>query len=280
MESFNSSSYGSSQPTIQNNRGEQEFQRLCQTIGTSIQKINQNVSSMQKMVKQFGSHQDSHDLRQQFNSLQQYTRKLVVDTNAYIKEVSTFPASALQSEQRQRKMQRARLQDEYTMALSAFQGAQRSAAARERDLFKEARAQSHIDPFAGPKKETQLIELQDNTASRQQQQQQQLQQQLQEEADLRNLQEQEEAIRQLEKDIVDVNQIFKELGSLVHEQGEVLDSIEASVESTANYVQQGGQELRAAATYKNKVTKKKIYLALIAAIILTIIIVIIVTSLK
>lgn len=62
---------------------EQDFEKLSQTIGTSIQKISQNgvslfvfnfllnlifpilVSSMQRMVNQIGTHQDSPELRKQ-----------------------------------------------------------------------------------------------------------------------------------------------------------------------------------------------------------------------
>lgn len=73
-----------------------------------------------------------------------------------------------------------------------------------------------------------------------------------------------------------MNQIFKELGALVHEQGEVIDSIEASVERTDDYVQQGAQQLREASNYKNKIRRKKTIFAVIGAVILTIIIIIIV----
>lgn len=83
-------------------------------------------------------------------------------------------------------------------------------------------------------------------------------------------------INNLQSDINDVNQIFKELGTLVHEQGETIDSIEASVERTDDFVSQGVQQLREATTYKNKVRRKKLILALIAAVILTVIIIIIV----
>lgn len=62
----------------------------------------------------------------------------------------------------------------------------------------------------------------------------------------------------------------------MHEQGEIVDSIEASVERTENYVQQGAQQLREASSYKNKIRRKKLIIALIAAIILTVIIIIIV----
>lgn len=67
---------------------------------------------------------------------------------------------------------------------------------------------------------------------------------------------------------------------MVHEQGEIVDSIEASVERTENYVQQGAQQLREAGSYKNKIRKKKLIIALIALLILTVIIIIIIVNTK
>ncbi len=54
--------------------------------------------------------------------------------------------------------------------------------------------------------------------------------------DLALLQEREERIRQLESDILDVNEIFRDLGALVHEQGETIDTIENNVEEAYNQV--------------------------------------------
>ncbi|KAF2902600.1 hypothetical protein ILUMI_03578 [Ignelater luminosus] len=264
MESFSSYHNGGQ------NR-EQDYQKLAQTIGTSIQKISQNVSSMQRMINQIGTHQDSRELRKQLHSIQHYTQQLVKDTNGYIKDLSTAPMAPTQSEQRQRRMQRERLQDEFTSTLNMFQAAQRSAAQKEKEQVNKAKAQVYGDMFSGGfKRDQQLIELQDSSSARQQQMQ------LQEEQDLEALQEQEQAIRQLESDINDVNQVFKELGALVHDQGEIVDSIEASVERTENYVSEGAQQLRQANTYKNKIRKKKLILAIIAAVILAVIIIIII----
>lgn len=61
----------------------------------------------------------------------------------------------------------------------------------------------------------------------------------------------------------------------MHEQGEIVDSIEASVEHTSNFVSQGAQQLREASSYKNKIRRKKLILAIIGALILTVIIIII-----
>ncbi|XP_015586291.1 syntaxin-7 [Cephus cinctus] len=256
---------------------EQDFGRLSQTIGTSILKISQNVSSMQKMVNQLGGSTDSQELRNQLHQIQHYTQQLAKDTNVHLKDLAVLANNAGSSspgEQRQRKMQRERLQDEFTTALNNFQGIQRLAANKEREMVRKAKATAGIGPFGDKKQET-LIELQDNRTQKQIQQQQ-----LQEEQNLRMLEEQEASIRQLESDISDVNQIFKELGALVHEQGEVIDSIEASVERTEVFVNEGTQELRQAATYKNKLRKKKCILVIIGAVVVSILIGIIVWQSK
>jgi t-SNARE complex subunit (syntaxin) len=70
------------------------------------------------------------------------------------------------------------------------------------------------------------------------------------EQDVEQIRLREQAIRQLESDILDVNQIFKELATMVHEQGEMVDSIEANVESAQIEVSQGASELSRAHTYQ------------------------------
>ena len=59
MEGYNNSYQNSSSAR------ETEFQRLAQNIGTNIQKIQQNVSSMQRMITQIGTPQDSNQLQTQ-----------------------------------------------------------------------------------------------------------------------------------------------------------------------------------------------------------------------
>ncbi|MBZ3881504.1 Syntaxin-7 [Sciurus carolinensis] len=51
-------------------------------------------------------------------------------------------------------------------------------------------------------------------------------------------------------DIMDINEIFKDLGMMIHEQGDVIDSIEANVESAEVHVQQANQQLSRAADYQ------------------------------
>merc|ERR1712080_445868 len=105
------------------------------------------------------------------------------------------------------------------------------------------------------------------------------QQQLQEEDyNIEQLEEREKAIRQLESDIVDVNTIFKDLATMVHEQGEIVDSIESNIEATTVQVTTGTEQLRQAADYQNKARKKKIILAVLGLVILAILIGVIVSQ--
>lgn len=257
--------------SYQNNANikEHDFNKLTQT-GSSIQKISQNVSSIQRMVQQLGTSQDSRELRQQLDQIQQYTRQLAKDTSANLKELNVVPTGLSQTEQRQFKMQRERLTDEFTTALNAFQATQRSAAQKVKQQMERNRAMIEGDPYLpGPHQNgEQLIELQNSGANSRQLQQQQIQ----DEKSLQLLEEQEQSMRRLEADINDVNRIFQELGTLVHSQGDVIDSIESCVESTEVFVSEGTQQLRQASNYKNKIRKKKLILMIIVAIVLSVLI--------
>ncbi|KAG5323192.1 STX12 protein, partial [Acromyrmex heyeri] len=260
---------------------EQDFGRLSQSIGTSILKISQNVSSMQKMVNQLGSSTDSQELRNQLHQIQHYTQQLAKDTSVHLRDLAILAnnsGSTSPGEQRQRKMQRERLQDEFTTALNSFQAVQRLAASKEKEMVRKAKASAGIAPF-GEKKQDTLIELQDSRTYGSDHAKQQ-QEQMQEQMNLRMLEEQEASIRQLESNISDINQIFKDLGALVYDQGEVIDSIEASVERTEVSVNEGASQVRQASMYQTKLRKKKCFLVVIAVVILAILIGIIVWQSK
>lgn len=264
---------------------ETDFQRLAQTIATSIQKILQNVSTMQRMVNQFNTPQDSPDLKKQLHQIMTYTHQLVSDTNNHLKEVD-------KCKERHLKIQRDRLVDEFTAALTAFQGVQRKTVDIEKNAVRQARAHSYNiskppgtnsssgsggGGTSGSNNSGSFFE--DNFFNRKSNQSQQ-QTQMQEEIDLQALEEQERQIRELEENIVGVNEIYKKLGAMVYEQGLTVDSIESSVEQTSVFVSQGADNLRKASSYKNKLRKKKLILIGILSVVLFIIIMILVFEFK
>lgn len=251
----------------QNGEGakEAEFQRIAQNISTNIQKISQNVSSMQRMVRQLGTPQDNAELRSQLHQIQHYTNQLAKDTHRSRKDLDLLPNPLSPSTQRQWKLQRERLTNDFTAALSTFQNVQRVAAEQEREEVKRARAESGSGGFFGEEgRPDPLVQLGAG--------QSQTQAVMEEEERLQELRERETAVRQLESDIMDVNQIFKDLATMVHEQGEVIDSIEANVESSHVNVGQGVQQLAKASDYQNKARRKKLCLFVFLVIVLIVVI--------
>lgn len=244
---------------------EPSFQRLAKGVGSNIQKISQNVSSMTKMVNQLQTSQDSQELRNQLRQIQHYTQKLAKDTSSMLMDLMKIPIN----DNPGNKLTRDRLSDEYMTTLNAFQTAQRTAAQKTKEDVRKVKAQNFQigDPFSSGK--SQLVDVNNTTLQKQEQITMQTERELQE------LEEREQDVRQLESDILDVNQIFKELGTMIHDQGAVVDSIESNVEMTAHTVEAGTQELRTAATYKNSLRKKKVYLSIIGIIVVSVILIII-----
>lgn len=63
-------------------------------------------------------------------------------------------------------------------------------------------------------------------------------------------------MRQLEQDIGDVTQIMKDLARIVHDQGEIVDSIEANVEHASMHVQQVSGSTCYISSMKNSVKQR------------------------
>ncbi|XP_072577034.1 syntaxin-7 isoform X3 [Vulpes vulpes] len=224
---------------------------LAQRISSNIQKITQCSVEIQRSLNQLGTPQDSPELRQQLQQKQQYTNQLAKETDKYIKEFGSLPTTP--SEQRQRKIQKDRLVAEFTTSLTNFQKVQRQAAEKEKEFVARVRASSRVSGGfpEDSSKERNLVSWESQAQPQVQVQEEEIT-----EDDLRLIHERESSIRQLEADIMDINEIFKDLGMMIHEQGDVIDSIEANVESADVHVQQANQQLSRAAEYQPNHTQK------------------------
>eukprot|EP00731_Ephydatia_muelleri_P037582 Em0513g2a len=76
-------------------------------------------------------------------------------------------------------------------------------------------------------------------------------------------------------DILDMNEIFRDLATMVHEQGDQIEHIAVHVESAAVNVQQGNKQLGHAAQYKNRNRKLQICIAVIIIIVILVILIVI-----
>ncbi|KAL4649088.1 syntaxin-7 [Arapaima gigas] len=243
----------------------QDPNQLAQNIISNIQKITHQTSEIQRIINQLGTPQDTTELRQQLQEKQQNVNHLAKETDRHLKEFGSLPVT---TEQRQRKIQRDRLVKDFSDALAVFQRAQRQAAQKEKEFVARVRASSRV---SGGVAEDAFYSGSPSPFQSEGHPQAQVQEDDITEDDLRLIQERENAIRQLESDITDINDIFKDLGMMVHEQGDMIDSIEANVESADVHVQSGTQQLARAADYQRK-SRRKICILIVILVVVAVVI--------
>ncbi|XP_059899062.1 syntaxin-12 [Gadus macrocephalus] len=244
-----------------------DFGSVLQTCSANIQKITQNTAQIKGIVGQLGTRQDNSELQDRLQQMQHFTNQLAKETNKHLKDLGSIPLPTSPSEQRQQKLQRDRLMSDFSAALNNFQSVQRRAADKEKESVARARAGSRLSAEDGAGEE-QLVSF-DNQEDWAQTTIQTEEAAITED-DLELIKERETNIRQLESDILDVNQIFKDLAVMIHDQGDMIDSIEANVESAEVHVERGGEQLQRAAYYQQKSRKKMCILALVMSVVLVI----------
>ncbi|KAL6095635.1 stx7 [Pungitius sinensis] len=243
---------------------------LVQNISSNIQKLTLLTSELQRAVSLLGTEHDSSQLPQTLQQKQQQGNQLAKETDRLIKAFSGLPVGP---DQRQRKLQKERLVNDFSAALNSFQKTQRQAADKEREFVARVRASSRVsgghpdDGYGNAPVFFSEAQVQAQTEAIT-------------EEDLRLIQERELSIRQLESDITDVNDIFKDLGMMIHEQGDMIDSIEANVESADVHVQNATQQLSRAADYQRSSRKKMCILVIVLLVLALIIGLIIWASVK
>lgn len=176
------------------------------------------------------------------HQIRTYTQQLIKDTDSSLKDV-------VNCKDRHLKIQRDRLVDEFTAALTAFQAAQRKIVEIEKTAMRKSKAASASLPKPPGNHRSTGDGFEPAIENNFFDSKTQSQMQMQDEVNLQALEEQERTIRELEDNIAGVNEIYKKLGALVYEQGNTIDSIEASVENTGVFVQEGTEQLRRASHY-------------------------------
>ncbi|XP_051712752.1 syntaxin-12 isoform X1 [Oryctolagus cuniculus] len=224
-----------------------DFNSIIQTCSGNIQRISQATAQIKNLMSQLGTKQDSSKLQENLQQLQHSTNQLAKETNELLKELGSLPLPLSASEQRQQKLQKERLMNDFSAALNSFQAVQRRVSEKEKESIARARAGSRLSAEERQREE-QLVSFDSHEEWNQMQSQED--EAAITEQDLELIKERETAIRQLEADILDVNQIFKDLAMMIHDQGDLIDSIEANVESSEVHVERATDQLQRAAYYQ------------------------------
>lgn len=251
-----------------------EFNRLRHTISENNNKIQRNNTQIQKLVAQLGGPTDDMPLKDKLHKLQHQTNQLARQTTTHLQFLSSLSLSPIETKQNRPIIDR--LTNEFSGFLRDFQSIQRShVTEQKKSLSKEKSLKQHQQQQLVFTDEDELNSSQIFKATGSSQDQLTLSGV---ERDLGFIEEQEREIMKLETDISDINEVFKDLGVLIHNQAEVVDSIEANTESASENVGRGAEELRKARQYRDKIRKRKFILISIATVAGALLLVIIIIS--
>lgn len=237
-----SNDYGGFSPT--------EFISLSESIAANTIFVKQSWQFLEKANRTVGTAKDNQALRDKVHDIQTGTNQRIATTSKDLQRLTVV----VRRGDKQQKLQVEKLTSDFTHVVQMYSKSQQVIAAKMKQVFL-VNASQQDDGFGDGSNQDQLL----------QRQQQQIQQSLQFEQDM--LLEREQRFRQIEADVLDVNQIMKELSSITHQQSEVIDTIENTIEYTVSNVESGTSELAKAAQYQNKYRRKVLILLIIAVIL-------------
>lgn len=95
-----------------------------------------------------------------------------------------------------------------------------------------------------------------------------------------DLAKKQKEIKDLSNELIELSEIFIEINTIIHQQGNDLDDIESNLIETNNNVQKGNVELKKTSLYKKSMRIKYFFCFLILIIVITIIIIALIISLN
>ncbi|PWW78692.1 t-SNARE [Tuber magnatum] len=248
-----------------------EFDRLTTQLSSQLFTLTSNISSLNRELSLVGTKRDSEGLRERVRKLLNETRAGFKSVGEGVKKVQDWPDVSPSQRFVQQKLSR-----EMSSTLADFQTIQRLSAEKTRDYVTAARQAQHLAHDEGVPADD-LAYSPSRSGGQQQVQVPLVQQQLalaeQNEVDFQEslIIEREEEIRGIEQGITELNEIFRDLGTMVNQQGEMIDDIEVYVGNTATSTKAADQELTQAARYQKGARNKACCLLLILSIILTVV---------
>lgn len=244
-----------------------EFISLSESIAANTIFVKQSWQFLEKANRTIGTAKDNQTLRDKVHDLQAGTNQRIATTSKDLQRLTVV----VRRGDKQQKLQVEKLTSDFTHVVQMYSKSQQVIAAKMKQVFLVNAAQQddlNRDSFSEGNQQDQLLQRQQQAAA----------QSLQFEQDM--LLEREQRFRQIEADVLDVNQIMKELSSITNQQAEVIDTIENTIEHTVSNVESGATELAKAAEYQNRYRRKVLILLIIAIVLGVIVTGIIVSKLK
>lgn len=234
-------------------------QERSDVVAAGIFRINTSVSTYKRLVNTLGTARDNHALREKLHATEQKISQQVEETVAKLKEANETDHTA--SASTSKKVRDAKLAKDFQAVLLEFQSAQKAAQSRQRKYAPVLPPVSSLPELEAKQGEEETALLQ----------RQRLVVEANESEVMFNavvIEEREQGIQEIQQQIGEVSEIFKDLAQIVANQGYFIDDIEANIESSASSTVQANIHLtRAAKSQKSSEYWKCVILAIIGTVL-------------
>ncbi|TFK86852.1 t-SNARE [Polyporus arcularius HHB13444] len=242
---------------------ESAFAALQSSLSLQVFKINSNVQGILKLVDQLGTARDSAALRKSLHDLTESTRAMAKRGSDDLKKLATLQATLPRY-----KTSLQKTSHDFQLSLVAFQRAQQVSAERQRTVVDGVKLAIEEDEHAAQEQ----ARASSPTPSQRQAQILHTQLSPQELAFQESMiVEREAEIREIESGIHELHEIFRDLGTLVQEQGGMLDNIESNISSIAVDTSGAAEELTTAHEYQRRAGKRALCLMLVLVVVVCVV---------
>lgn len=241
-----------------------EFDQLSEKIATKLFDINSNIVKVRSLLRLLAKKEDVA-AEERAVHLSDKTREDIKETSILAKQLQAWTDAVPAQRFTQQKLNR-----EFSNALAEFQNLQRDLAERQRSSI--IKAKSDVAGAAALAGEEEIPTLQEE------QQEQQHSALLMNELDQQAVEYQQSLIAEreieiegIERGIEELNEIFRDLGTIVSEQGTIIDNIESNIYNVAESTRDASTQLTKAARYQRNTRGRMFCLLIILAIVLTVV---------
>ncbi|KAI8344456.1 t-SNARE [Chlamydoabsidia padenii] len=253
---------------------EKDYHVLLQKVSQQVFRINGNITSLERLVQFLGGPRDTGDVRTKLHDVTEATRDLIKDATNDIKTLAhsqTVNGKPL----RQRKLEQQKLSKDFQKVLSDFQKIQRVSASKQREYLDKAKATTAMLQSQAALEEDDGDD--DNVDDTQRRiQLQTLDNEIEYNEGL--ITEREEEIQGIEQGITELNEIFRDLGTLVNEQDSGIQSIYGNVINVAQNTRQAADELTIANRHQKNARKNMCCFLMIISVVASVLALIIVVA--
>lgn len=267
------------------------FDAVCDALATQLYDLSSKVNNIGKLLSRqkardsrSGSNKPAKAFDDRILTLVEDTTAKFKTTKAQVQLVASWEPQVLVGKQ---KLAQERLNREFSTLLDQFRAQQREIAELQRQTLvasktaqiveeEELRRQSESAPLLGGEGAGSSYTQEANAPG----QTQILDMVRHEDVDFQTtlIQEREQEIAGIQGGIAEINAIFRDLGTLVTQQGDQVDTFENNVSNIAANTKQAGDELVAANEYQRKRRNCSFCVLMVLVVVLSVIVLAVVVS--